>query len=135
MNMLEFVTVKDNILKFLKTHQNDVMDSDIINNHVKFFSQPKGVIPACIDEMVMDKSIKILEQDNKYILTLSEKGERLLTEGGYVNKLIEEKKLREKKSDNARATNASYNRKKQITILANTVNALSVLLSILFKKF
>ncbi len=134
MNMLEFVTVKDSILKFLEIHQDEVIDSDIINNNAKFIYQPNGVVLACIDEMTTEKTITIHKAEAKIILTITGSGKRLLADGGYVNKLIEERKLRKINSDTARTIYASYKRKKQITVLANTANALSVLSAILFKR-
>ena len=59
MNMLEFVTVKDSILKFIQTHHNEAIESDSINNDLRFRSQPNGVVEACIEEMHEDSAIII----------------------------------------------------------------------------
>jgi hypothetical protein len=133
MNMLEFVTVKDNILAFLKTHQNDVIDSDIIQNDLKFVFLPNGVVQACIEEMTIDKVLTVRSKDSKAILILAGSGEKLLSDGGYKKKLIEEKKLGSK-SDTSETNNNQYKSKKQVLATDNTLSVLSMLSSILFKR-
>jgi len=137
MNMLEFVTVKDQLLAFLKTYQNEVIDFDIINNNLMFNSLPNGVVQACIDEMAMDKTIIIYQKETKFILALTHSGKRVLSEGGYVGKLIEAKKIRKKTDSEAETLympNTLYKKNRQIAVIANTVNALSVVSAVLFKR-
>lgn len=135
--MLEFVTVKDQLLAFLKAHQNDVIDSDNINNDLMFNSQPNGVVQACIDEMAIDKAIILYKKETNFILILTHHGERILSEGGYVRELINKKKFREKtdtKAEPLYLPNTLYKRNRQIAVISNTVNALSIVSALLFKR-
>ena len=135
--MLEFVTVKDNLLEFLRKHQAEVIDSEIINNDFSFFYKPNGVVQACIEEMVAEKVIIVHQNGTKAILIIADSGKNLLNEGGYKKKFIEDKKLPAKfDSDSVISqTIKSQNiRKKQMSILSNLFNVPSTLSSILFKR-
>lgn len=136
MNMLEFVKVKDNLLEFLNTRRNEVVDYDAIKNHLNFFSLPNGVVEACIEEMTMDKAIsRSMEPKTSIIITGS--GEKLLSSGGYAKKLMEENVLRQNAdimSDTLYTPNVLYRRSKQITVKSRSINASSILPSVLFKR-
>lgn len=135
--MLEFVTVKDQMLEFLKTHQDKAIDSDIINFDVRFNSLPNGVIEACIEEMKNDNVIKVKNVKDKDLLGITDSGQRFLGAGGYTKKLIEEKKVRaiaDSKSEPLYMPNALYKRNRQIALITNTVNTLSVVSALLFKR-
>lgn len=137
MNMHEFVTVKDQLLEFLKAHQNEVVDSEKINSNTRFHSLPNGVIEACIDEMKADNVIKVQNVKSKYLLSITDSGKMFLGMGGYAKRLIEEKKHRamvDAKSAPLCMPGTLYKRNRQIALINNTVSALSVLSSILFKR-
>lgn len=137
MNMLEFVTVKDNILEYLKEHQGEVIDTDIIHKDLKFLFLPNGVVQACIEEMTVDKALTIRTKDTKVILILAGRGEKLLAEGGYKKKLIEEKKLivtADSMPGALETNNSLYKSNNQAVSSDNTLSILSMLSSILFKR-
>jgi predicted transcriptional regulator len=83
MNMLEFVTVKDNILKYLNANKN--VNSTHISSDTKFLNLPKDVIETSLNEMFADDTIKI-NNENGVNLKITRKGENLLSEGGYTNR-------------------------------------------------
>jgi hypothetical protein len=137
MTMLEFVTVKDQLLAFLKTHQDEAIETNIINNDLIFHSLPNGVLEACIEEMERDNVIKVQRVKAKDLLGITDTGKRLLGAGGYSKKLIEEKKARamaDSTSDPLYMPNTLYKRNRQIALITNTVNALSIVSAVLFKR-
>jgi hypothetical protein len=138
MNMLEFVTVKDNILEFLSSNQDQVIDSHIIYNDLKFICQPNGVVDACIEEMEVDKMITIHKSAAKDMVAIADSGVKLLAEGGYSKRLITEKKIILNNfnpvSNPVNKTAIRFKRKKQINVMAGSLGVVSVLSSILFKR-
>ncbi len=135
--MLEFVKVKDNLLEFLNIYRNEIVDYDVIRNHLNFFSLPNGVVEACIEEMTLDKAIIIRSMESKISMIITGSGERLLSSGGYVKKLKEENILRQNddiRSDTLYTPNVLYRRSKQITVKSSSINASSILSSVLFKR-
>ena len=137
MNMFEFVTVKDNILLYLYTHQKEIIDPEIIKNDLKFTFLPNGVVQACIEEMVADHSITIRRIGSGFSLVPAESGKRLLADGGYVKKLTEETTIRTIEgitSYKLHKSKRQFISGKQITVLANTASVLSVLSAALFKR-
>lgn len=135
--MIEFVTVKDQLLEFLKTHQNEVIDFDSINSITRFHSLPNGVIEACIDEMKADNVIKVQNVKSKHLLNITDSGKMFLGMGGYAKRLVEERKHRamvDAKSVPLCMPATLYKRNRQIALISNTVSALSVVSAILFKR-
>jgi hypothetical protein len=134
MNMLEFVTVKDNLLEFLRQNQDEVIDTSRINKNIKFSSQPNGVIDACIEEMEVDNVITFSKKDTT--MAIAESGIRLLDEGGYSKRLIVEKKIIVKPvvSDTIYKKANRINKGNEITDSANLLRVFSMLSSILFKR-
>jgi predicted rRNA methylase YqxC with S4 and FtsJ domains len=134
MNMLEFVTVKDNILKFLQSHS-EATDSDLIHKDLSFSSLPNGVAKACIEEMDEDRAITAYNEKGKDLLIISESGKKLLAAGGYTKRYIEKKK--EKiyiDSINLQAIKSENNRKKQVSVMAFIVSFISLFESLLIKR-
>ena len=76
-----------------------------------------------------------MEPKTSIIITGS--GEKLLSSGGYAKKLMEENVLRQNAdimSDTLYTPNVLYRRSKQITVKSRSINASSILPSVLFKR-
>lgn len=137
MNMLEFVTVKDDILKFLQTHHPEAIDSDVLHGNSYFNSQPNGVMEACISEMEEDNSITVKNKEKKTIIGITDSGMKLLDDGGYVKLLFEKRKSKEKlyaEARKLRPANREYKRQRQASLISDTVGVLSLVGSLLFKR-
>jgi hypothetical protein len=135
MNMLEFVTVKDNILEFLKSHQGKVIDSHLIYNDLKFIRQPNGVVEACIDEMEADNVITTHKAESKDMVAIAASGVKLLAEGGYSKRLIIEKKIIVNNYPPVAQTKAPrLKRRKEISVISGSLGVISVVSAILFKR-
>jgi hypothetical protein len=135
MNMLEFVTVKDNILEFLKTNQDEVIDSSLIYSDLKFNRQPNGVVDACIEEMQVDKVITIQKAKAKDMVAIADSGVKLLAEGGYSRRLIIEKKIIINNFPPVAHTKVQrLKRRRDISVIASSLGVISVVSSILFKR-
>jgi hypothetical protein len=135
MNMLEFVAVKDSILKFIQTHHNEAIDTDSINKELQFRTQPNGVVEACIEEMHEDKAIILHNVKGKNLVILSEPGRKLLDEGGYTYRYIETKKEKiYTDSINLPPVESEHSNRKQVSVAAVILGFIALFESVLFKR-
>jgi len=133
--MLEFVTIKDSILKFIQTHHNEAIESDSINNDLRFRAQPNGVVEACIEEMHADSAIIIHNVKGKDLLIISDFGKKLLADGGYTIRYIGSKKEKiYTDSINLQPVQTEPHRKKQVSVAAVLLAFISLFESVIFKR-
>lgn len=82
MNALEIASLKDKILQYLYKNGGQYIDLDIIKKDLKIYHIPGGVLKAYINEMCNDNLITNIF-DRGDLLTITEKGQKLLIEGGF----------------------------------------------------
>lgn len=93
MNQFEIATLKDRLLKYLNENKNPCV-SIAIYQEFKLEYLPIAVFNEYVKEMDLDDLLHINEMSgDRHLLFITDKGKRLLFEGGYVKKLRRAVKL------------------------------------------